>query len=114
MTLRVLTCLHTVSQIDEELSSTTHQLITTRTVNNLTDVRATEVFLRTLILRLVTRVVYVTRSFDRYSQEKLVNVLNQLHQLGKEVNSRDRRILVVHNLADVKTPAVLKNEIDVR
>jgi anion-transporting ArsA/GET3 family ATPase len=79
-------------------------------MHTLKDTRATEVFLRSLILNLSDRVIFVTNKFDRPTQEKLVNLIKQLKKARKEVSSQ-RRVLVVHNLSSVHHKVVLQEKI---
>jgi len=76
-------------------------------------VRATECFLRDLILRIAPRAVYVTSKYDRSTQIAINGLISQLKQSGKSkaINEKNK-LIVIHNYRDVNTYEDLLNRID--
>jgi len=77
----------------------------------LNDVRATEHLLRTLIVQLATRVVYVVKSFTRQSQIQINALIRQIEKSGNPINQYNR-LYVIHNLRDIGERVTLNKIIE--
>jgi len=77
---------------------------------DINSVRATEMFLRNIVLQLSDVIIYVTEKYNQTVQEKISDLIKHMKKLNKTVDQRNR-ILIVHNLMKVKDKTTLDNKI---
>jgi hypothetical protein len=80
---------------------------------NLIDVRATEFFLRTLIIEVASRVIFVTRKWGFQAQTKVVNLVQQMNDQPdpNQHITPTQRLIVVHNHPEASSMETLERSI---
>jgi len=70
-------------------------------LGDINSVRATEMFLRHIILQISDVILFVTEKYNQACQEQITDLIRHMRKLNKPVDSKNR-ILIVHNLMKIK------------
>jgi len=71
----------------------------------LRDKRATQAFLRDIILKIATRIIFVTTKFDSDVQNTISDLIGYLNHKTPQI-SPTNRLLIVHNMIDIETESI--------
>jgi len=69
--------------------------------SDLEDKRATQAFLRDFIIRLASRIIFVTSKFDQEVQETIADLINYLNKVKKPLIDKNNRLIIIHNMMNI-------------
>jgi len=74
---------------------------------DLEDRRATQAFLRDIILRVASRIIFVSTKFDQDVQSNIADLISYLNRNHKNFISPQNRVIIVHNMIDINSQDAL-------
>jgi len=80
--------------------------------SELDDKRATQYFLRDIVLQVATKVIFVTTKFDQDVQSTIKDLISHLNTINKNIEPNNR-LFIVHNMIDISTQSDLQKRINI-